>query len=76
MPKLVLKKIPNGGGMDTAYEVHDNIATKMVADGKAIVLPDGILREVEKVEKPKAKKVEADYTTKEMSPKKKAAKKG
>jgi hypothetical protein len=71
MPKLVLKHI--GNGMDTVYEVHDDVATKMVEDGTAIRLPDGILREVEK---PKAKKVEADYTTKEMKPVKKATKKG
>ena len=72
MPKLVLKHI--GNGMDTAYEVHDDVATKMVKDGKAIMMPDGILREVEKVEKPK--KVDADYSTKEMKPVKKATKKG
>lgn len=71
MPKLVLKKIPNGNGMDTAYEVHDDVATKMVKDGKAIMMPDGILREVEK-----PKKVDADYATKEMKPVKKATKKG
>ena len=76
MPKLVLKAIPGGNGMDTAYEVHDDVATKMVEEGKAIRLPDGVLREVVKVEKPKAKKVEAEYTTKEMKPVKKAAKKG
>ena len=75
MPKLVLKKIPNGNGMETAYEVHDDVATKMVEDGEAIVMPDGILREVEKVAQPE-KKVDADYTTKEMKPSKKAAKKG
>lgn len=71
MPKLVLKKIPNGNGMETAYEVHDDVATKMVKDGKAIMMPDGILREVEK-----PKKVDADYATKEMKPVKKATKKG
>ena len=76
MPKLVLKAIPGGSGMDTAYEVHDDVAAKMVEDGKAIRLPDGILREVEKVSKPKTKKVDAEYTTKEMKPVKKAAKKG
>ena len=73
MPKMVLKHI--GNGMDTAYEVHDDVATKMIKDGSAIMLPDGILREVEKVAKP-ATKVEAEYTTKEMKPTKKATKKG
>ena len=72
MPKLVLKHI--GNGMDTAYEVHDDVATKMVEDGKAVRMPDGVLREIEKVAKPK--KVDADYTTKEMTPVKKATKKG
>ena len=71
MPKLVLKHI--GNGHDNAYEVHDDVATKMVEDGKAIRLPDGILREVEKSAK---KKVEAEYKTKEMKPVKKATKKG
>ena len=72
MPKLVLKHI--GNGQDTAYEVHDDVATQMVADGKAIRLPDGVLREVEKVEKPKKK--EAEYKTKDMKPVIKASKKG
>ena len=72
MPKLVLKHI--GNGMDTAYEVHDDVATKMVEDGKAVRLPDGVLRELEVVAKPK--KVDADYETKEMKPVQKATKKG
>ena len=71
MPKLVLKAL--GNGFDHVYEVHDDVATKMVEDGKAIRLPDGILREVEKSAK---KKVEAEYKTKEMKPVKKATKKG
>ena len=66
MPKLVLKNI--GNGMDTIYEVHDDVATKMVADGKAIRLPDGVLREVEAPKKPAAKKA-ATYKTKDMSAK-------
>ena len=72
MPKLVLKHI--GNGQDTAYEVHDDVATKMIADGKAIRLPDGVLRELEVKVKPK--KTEADYKTKDMTPKSKASKKG
>ena len=73
MPKLILKHI--GNGQDTAYEVHDDVATKMVEDGKAIRLPDGVLRELEvKVEKPKKK--EAEYKTKDMKPAVKASKKG
>ena len=75
MPKLVLKAL--GNGFDHAYEVHDDEARDMIVDGRAIMLPDGILREVEKkVTKPKTKKVEAEYKTKEMKPVKKATKKG
>ena len=70
MPRLVLKSI--GNGMDTVYEVPNSVANKMIADGKAIMLPDGIVRELEAP----AKKVEAEYKTKDMKPKKKATKKG
>ena len=66
MPKLVLKHI--GNGMDTAYEVHDDVAIAMVDAGEAIRLPDGVLREVEGSKKP-AKKKAATYKTKDMSAK-------
>ena len=74
MPRLVLKKVAASPGMETAYEVSNSVADKMIKDGKAIMLHDGIMREVEKVEKPKKK--EAEYKTKDMKPVVKASKKG
>ena len=74
MPKLVIKSI--GNGMDTAYEVPTSVAMKMIEDGDAVMLPDGIVREHVKVEASAKKKVEAEYKTKEMKPVKKATKKG
>ena len=67
MPKLILRKIPTGPG-ELAYMIEDDEATRLVDAGKAIRLPDGVLREVEAPKKPAAKKA-ATYKTKDMSAK-------
>ena len=71
---LILKPGPVG---EIAELIAIEDADKLVADGKAVRLPDGIYREVHKVvKKEPAEKAEAEYTTKEMTPSKKATKKG
>lgn len=67
MPKLILRKIPTGPG-ELAHMIEDDEATRLVEAGKAIRLPDGVLREVEAPKKP-AKKKAATYKTKDMSAK-------
>ena len=67
MPKLILRKIPTGPG-ELAYMIEDDEATRLVDAGKAVRLPDGVLREVEGSKKPATKKA-ATYKTKDMSAK-------
>ena len=74
MPKLILRKHPTGPG-ELAYEIHDDEATRLVEAGKAIRLPDGILRELVTAKAVKELTPESSdegYTTKEIKPAKKA----
>jgi hypothetical protein len=68
MPKLILRKIPTGPG-ELAHVIHDDEATKLVKAGKAVRLPDGVLREVVAPAKAKKAKKAATYKTKDMSAK-------
>ena len=69
MPKLILRQHPTGPG-ELAHEIHDDEATKLVAEGKAVRLADGVLREVVAPAKAPAKaKKAATYKTKDMSAK-------
>jgi hypothetical protein len=49
--------------------IHDDEATKLVKAGKAVRLPDGVLREVVAPAKAKKAKKAATYKTKDMSAK-------
>ena len=75
MPKFILRPRPTGPG-EWAHEIHDSEAARLIKEGRAIMLPDGILREV--ADAPPVKKVveadgadepKAEYETKVMKPK-------
>lgn len=54
MPKLILRPRPSGPG-EWAHEIHDSEAARLIKEGRAIMLPDGVLREVAPVKKDVAK---------------------